>query len=240
MALFTEEAVRANLRVRDGKRVFYLAAGDKLSPAAREWLRQQHVQILPAAEAKVTRYTTLFGATLTEKPEHMTHLRGNILVMKDHPRIAFRGEIDALEADILLAMHAAKAEGKSQTLADLREILQFVRSLIPADVLEETVVFSTLCGMTPSELRDRSHFPQKYYDQPHFMPDEEDSKTLLYVNQVRTSVRKAERAAFAAFRTPEGGVTREDILLALNRLSSLCWILMIRLRGEERRNDESR
>ena len=30
----------------------------------------------------------------------MTHLKGNVLVFKDHPRIAFRGWIDALEAEI--------------------------------------------------------------------------------------------------------------------------------------------
>ena len=37
--LYTEEAVRAGLRVRDGKRVFYLPEGSRLTPAARDWLR---------------------------------------------------------------------------------------------------------------------------------------------------------------------------------------------------------
>ena len=35
----------------------------------------------------------------------MTHLRGNVLVFKDHPRIAFRGYIDLLEAEILSLIH---------------------------------------------------------------------------------------------------------------------------------------
>ena len=34
--LYTEEAVRAGLRVRDGRRVFYLPEGSRLTPAARE------------------------------------------------------------------------------------------------------------------------------------------------------------------------------------------------------------
>ena len=36
MAVFTAESARANVRVRDGKRVFYLAEGDHLTPSARD------------------------------------------------------------------------------------------------------------------------------------------------------------------------------------------------------------
>ena len=39
MALFTEAAVRANLRNREGRRVFYLGDGDRLTPGARDFLR---------------------------------------------------------------------------------------------------------------------------------------------------------------------------------------------------------
>ena len=42
-----------------------------------------------------------------------------------------------------------------------------------------------------------------------------------------------ELPAYRAFRDENGAVTRNDILLALNRLSSLCWILEIRLKAEE-------
>lgn len=230
--VFTEEHVRANLRVKDGKRVFFLGAGDKLTPAARSWLRQEHVEVLPAAAARPTEFETLFGAKITEKPEHMTHLRGSVLVMKDHPRIRFRGMIDTLEAELLLCMKEAE---NRDILGQLKEILQFVRDLIPADVLEEPVKPWKLCGMTPEELRERSHFPQKFYDQPHFMPGAEDGRLLLSLNKVRTVVRQTELAAFDAFKTPDGNVTREDILTALNRLSSLIYILMIREKAKEKR-----
>ena len=43
--------------------------------------------------------------------------------------------------------------------------------------------------------------------------------------------RQTELAAYAAFRDSDGNVTRGDILLALNRLSSLLWILMIRCKA---------
>lgn len=229
--IFTEEHVRANLRVKDGRRVFYLGTGDKLTPAAKSFLRQEHIEVLPAAGAKPAEFRTLFGAVLTEKPEHMTHLRENVLVMKDHPRIRFRGCIDTLEAALLLCM---KEAADSTLLQDLKEILQCIRSLIPADVLGEPVQWQTLGGLTPEELRQHSHFPQKYYDQPHFMPSETDSRLLLHLNKVRTLVRQTELAAFDAFKTRDGAVEREDIILTLNRLSSLFWILMIREKAKEK------
>ena len=105
--LYTEEAVRAGLRVRDGRRVFYLPEGSRLTPAARDWLRQEGVTVVPHAETPPAAYRTPDGAAFAEKPEHMTHLRGNILVPKTHPRIAFRGGIDTLEAELLLCAQAA-------------------------------------------------------------------------------------------------------------------------------------
>lgn len=227
MALYTEDSARACIRVRDGRRVFFLGKDDRLTPGAQQWLQRSGVTIIPQRETAPQQYKTLFGAVLSEKPEHMTHLSGNTLVFKDHPRIQFRGMIDTLQADILLAQQTAKINGCETLVQNLQEVLDFVRSLIRCDVLGEPVACKTLCGLTPDELRAHSHRPQDYYGQPHFMPDSSMSPVLLWLNKVRTTVRQTERAAFAAFRTQDGAVQREDILLWLNRLSSLFWILMI-------------
>ncbi len=226
--LYTEENVRAGLRVLDGKRVFYLADGDRLTPAARDWLSREGVRIAAPAEAK-TVYTTRFGGEFAQKPEEMTHLSGNLLVPKTHPRIAFRGAIDTLEAELLLAQEAA--QDKPQLLSALGEMLDFVRSLVRADVLGETVEQVRLCGLTEQELREHSHFPQKYYKQPHFMPSVSDGLAMLRLNRVRTAVRETELACCRAFCDRDGVLTRLDLLTALNRLSGLCWILMIRLKA---------
>ena len=234
MALFTESSVRACIRVKDGRRVFYLGPGDRLTPSAREWLRQERIEIVQGEQPKPKTYETLFGGTLTEKPEHMTHLRGNILVFKDHPRIEFRGQIDLLEAELLLAQRTAMDDGREDMADHLQEILDFVRSLIRADVLDEPVQPLHILGLTVEELRERSHAPQKYYGQSHFMPSRHDTPTLLAINKVRTVIRQAERAAYKAFRDENGAVSRDDIILALNRLSSLCWILEIQLKAEQK------
>ena len=50
-------------------------------------------------------------------------------------------------------------------------------------------------------------------------------------NKLRTVVRQTELAAYAAFRDADGNVTRGDMILGLNRLSSLMWIFMIKLKA---------
>ena len=98
-------------------------------------------------------------------------------------------------------------------------------------MLEEPVPAVSFGGMTPEQLREHSHYPQKYYDTPHFMPDFTMPQTMLSLNRLRTVVRRTELAAYRAFRTEDGAVTRDDIILALNRLSSYLWILMIQLKA---------
>lgn len=223
--LYTEENVRAAVRTQDGRRVFWLKEGDRLTPSARDFLQRERIPI----EARKKTYTTLFGGEFTKKPEEMTHLSGNLLVPKTHPRIAFRGQIDALEAELLLCQHAVK---ENQALVDaLQEMLDLVRSLIRADVLEEPVAEVRLCGLSDAELREHSHFPDKYYDQPHFLPKYTDGAAILYLNRLRTKVRETELACCRAFSDADGKLRRVDILQALNRLSSLCWILMIRCKA---------
>ena len=192
MALYTEAAVRANLRNREGRRVFYLASGDHLTPGARDFLRDNHIEILPPEAAKPQVYKTLQGAELREKPEHMTHLDAQVLVPKDHPRIRFRGCVDSLEADLLLAQREAHDEGYRAICKDLGDALEFARQALRRDVLNEPMEPMRLGGLDPAELRARSHTPQKYYNQPHFMPDHTQSRTLLTINRARTTTRAAE------------------------------------------------
>ena len=221
--LYTEEAVRANIRNREGKRVFYLGKGDTLTPGARDYLSRERIEVLPAEQAKPEEYRLANGAVLREKPEHMTHLKGNLLVSKTHPRIALRGRMDSLEAELLLCQLNCE-----KWRAELGEILALARNLIRWEVLDEPAPEGKLCGLTAEELRSHSHRPQDYYGQPHFMPEAADGAVILRLNRCRTAARAAELAAAAAFTDENGNCTREDILRSLNRMSSMLYILMIR------------
>lgn len=221
--LYTRKMVEDNIRNRDKKRVFYLGSGDTLTSEARDFLQSQRIEILPAASAKKERWQVLGGGYVEEKPEYMTHLNGEFLVKKTHPRIAFRGWVDSLEAEILLA-------GKEcpHLQRELGEILALARQILRCDVLDEPLKLTGLCGLTEDEMRKRSHFPQNYYGIPHFMPDFSDCRAVLALNRVRTVARQAELAAQHAFMDRDGLPAREDLLQALNRISSMLYILMLR------------
>lgn len=226
--LLSEKEVRENIRNRDGKRVFYLSKKDQLTSSARDFLSRERIAILPAEQAKPERYRLLRGGYLEEKPEHLTHLNGEFLVPKTHPRILFRGKLDTLEAELILCQQAA-----AHLAAPVGEILALARMLIRCDVLEEPVPAEKLCGLTEAEIRKRSHVPQDYYGQPHFMPGAEDGAVIARLNRARCAAREAELAAVAAFSDREGNPTRVDILRALNRMSSMLYLLMIQEKSKK-------
>ena len=221
--LYTLDAVRDNIRNRDGKRVFFLGKQDRLTSAAQDFLNAEKIAILPAEEAKITRYKLLGGGYCEEKPEHMTHLNGDILVSKLHPRIAFRGAMDTLEAELLLCQLACGDRYRKP----LEEILTLARKILACEVMDEPCKQERLWGMTPEEIRSRSHRPQDYYGTAHFMPQVSDGAVILHLNRARCAVRNAERTAVAAFTGSEGRLTRGDLVQLLNRMSSLIYILMI-------------
>ena len=197
--LYTENSVRDNIRNREGKRVFYLGKGDSLTPGARDWLRRERIEILSGELAKKERYRLANGGFLEEKPEHMTHLNGEVLVPKTHPRIAFRGAVDTLEAELILSQLAVpEISGK------LEEVLALARKILRCDVLDEPLEDATLCGLTESEQRRRSHFPQEYYGIPHFMPSAADGEAIARLNRARCAAREAELRCCEAFSDREG------------------------------------
>lgn len=227
--LYTEQTVKDNIRNKGGKRVFFLGKGDTLTPGARDWLRRERVEILSAENARPERYILAGGGYAEEKPEHMTHLNGDVLVSKCHPRIIFRGAIDTLQAELILAQVAAD----KQTATQLGEILDLARKIIRCDVLDELLEIDKLCGLTEKEIRERSHRPQDFYNQAHFMPECTDGTVMARLNRARCAAREAELEAVAAFSDRDGNPTRTDILRVLNRMSSMLYILMIRVKSGE-------
>jgi ethanolamine utilization cobalamin adenosyltransferase len=192
--LYTEKNVLSALE--DG--ILYLEQGDRLTPAAQDLLRQRGIPFR------------------REKPEHMTHLNSRELVSKTHPRIAYRGKLDTLEAEILLCL-----KEEAMPRQTLEEMLDFCRSLMRADVLAEPVEERKLHGLTEAQLRHRSHDPKRYYGTDHILPEASDSLCLLKLNRLRALIRETELLSYHAF--PK----RTDLHRALNRLSSLCWILCL-------------
>lgn len=250
----TEDILRNELRATQPE-TYYIPAGKILTPAAREYLQQRKIKIAKAGEtpppaqpqtasapsarpsdggaagAKYVDFET--GAYYTEKPEHMTQLFDNKLVVKDHPRILFRGKLDSLQALVVLNQSLIAQEGRSALLEDLNDVLRSLREIMRCDVLDEPFTQQTIIGLSHAELRERSHNPMKFYSiRQMVLPDYTMGRTYALLNQLRAAIRETEVAAAAAFHDGPRYV-RGDIIEQLNRLSSALHIMMCKyLAGE--------
>lgn len=220
---------------------YTLPAGVKLTPSAQQFLSERRIRIInEASTAKTGKSGTPNGVGTSssptlktyesagEKPEHMTHLRGTTLVMKNHPRIKFRGKLDSFEAFLLNAIVEAKGIGYGDLAQDLTLLLDYSRQIMSAEVKEKPVNSLSYRGMSLQEIREHSHDPAKHYGVGHLTPQPEHGRMMAQLNLLRAQSREMELAAMDAFSCGEE-VERPDLLQALNRLSSLIYILMIQL-----------
>ncbi len=193
-----------------------------------ENINQEYIKKLveEALQEQSGKYNTVFGGQLTNKPEHMTHLRGNTLVFKDHPVIKYRGALDYLESKIICVQIIAEKEGFKTLVSELEDIIGIVRKLIRVQITGEDMGEYKVIGLTEEELREHSHHSTRYYGVSHFLPSYKQGEIVAKLNSLRTLARKTELVAYDAFKDENKNVSRVDIIRALNRLSSAFWIMM--------------
>lgn len=168
------------------------------------------------------------GGTFDYKPESLTHLKGRQLVHKDHPIIIWRGKLDTLTARIIEAQVCAHQLGNQEYVNDLQEILEFTRRLLTYELRGKEVEEFNLIGLDAAALRERSHDPVKFFGYRHMLADYRMGPLCIALNTLRSLVREVELTAAVAFKDAAGQSSRDDIIRALNRLSSLFYILMFK------------
>ena len=174
------------------------------------------------------------GAFYSEKPEHMTQLIGNKLVVKDHARIRFRGKLDSMQSLVVLnQVLISECCGNAKLMSDLDDVLKVLRDIMRCDVMGEPLVNESIIGYTHQELREMSHNPMKYFSVKQMvLPNYQLGKAYALLNQIRSAVREVEVAATRAYRI-RNIYERLDIVETLNRLSSAVHIMMSKyLAGE--------
>ena len=171
--MLTESDLRA--LCLPGGMLLQLPTNTQLSPAAREYCREQNI-------------TVEFI-----KPEHMTHLNSSKLVPKTDPRIKLRGKLDSLQALFLQAIAQANELGRSKCAADLGECFALAQAIMAAEVKEEPLPPPCLFGMDSAALRHASHAE-------FIAPHAGMGGLCLVLNHLRTQVRETELAACAIER----------------------------------------
>ena len=172
------------------------------------------------------------------KPEHMTHLHQGALVTKTHPVIAYRGQLDLLQCELVEAQVYFEQVGEEALILKLEEIAAFARALMVHEVKETPFQWVTLIGLTAEELRERSHHPQKYYGIEHTPLSYTHGLVVAKLQHLRAKSREVELYANRAFTNDTGECSRLDLIQPLNRLSSAFYTLACEVRG--RKNEVNR
>lgn len=226
-----QEATVRQLHLREGHTEIRVGREDYITHQALDYIREKGltlVEIHPPAENSDIRPAAGHDGAPVDKPEHMTHLYGDTLVPKTHPRIVLRGRLDSLEADIIILQTQTAAAGDRALTEDLGQLLTLCRSILSCEVTNRALPPLTLLGLDGDALREQSHHPQAHFGVGHLLADFRQGAVSAALNRLRAQSREVELAAVAAFCQADGTALRGDLLQALNRLSSAFYILMLR------------
>lgn len=251
MRVVTEEILRTLSKDSQVEEI-YVKEDALITPSAKEYINQHGIEIIYGDEERITegkkpsekklspkdypkkdlkkavRHISYYsGKEYESKPEYMTHLYGNQLVYKNDPRIRFRGKLDSFQSSLVLLQKKAHMAGEEKLLEDLGRLLELSREILRCEVLDEPLEDLDLFGYSDQELREASHNPKRYFGVEHITPDYEMDILILLLNKLRSDVRELEIYAIDAFEKRDG-YERQDILQALNRFSSIIYVVLYR------------
>ncbi|MDR1903334.1 MAG: hypothetical protein LBQ88_13775 [Treponema sp.] len=250
MRVITQAELRS-LMLPEACKEYIPPSGAFVTPDAREYLVSRGIALRENSEkplgmpvspipnrGKSTYADAESGEFYAEKPEYMTHLRENILVSKDHVRIRFRGGVDSLEAEVLEVQVLAADQGEAELREGLGEVLRALREIMSAEVNERPLGALCLFGLSADAIHAQTHNLKAVFGIAHPIPDYTMGILAIRLNTLRTRVRELELLAAGAFRG--GGIAgRDDIITALNRLSSaVYWLFCRHLSGNPPAADE--
>ncbi len=234
MKVLTEAQLRAEYK-QNKMNHLVVETDTILTPSAKEFLNSNKIDLVFKSEKEnesgvskdkekkvfnpkfKCKYT---GGYLEKKPENMTQLYGNELVFKDHQNIVFRGKIDSLQSRILELQVRAYKSKNNKLVDDLEELLNFIRNILKAEVINEKIEEFSFFAMQEEEIREISHNPKAHLGVDHILPNYKMGDLLIGLNAVRSNVREVEIVSIA--------LKRDDIIKALNRLSSAVYVMMCR------------
>lgn len=222
MGVLTEIELRDRVKREGQLDTISIDSGTLITPAAAQYAREQGIKIIYGDQNKGISREQLKGQ---KKPEHYTHLDHKNLVPKTHPRIKLRGMLDLLQALIIKAQVTVKMEGMPKLVGDLEQLLAYTRQLLRNEMTGDEVPDLKLFGLSEDEIHEYSHHPFKKIGVNHIVPSHHMGQIIAELNYLRTVVRQVEIAACDVYVNNDGTVEREDIIKALNRLSSAVYVM---------------
>ena len=121
-----------------------------------------------------------------------------------------------------------KYEKNKKLESDFAQTYRFVRDLFISEMTDMEFQERNVLGYDIDTLKDITHNTVKYFKTGHLFEINIDyDESVIDLNYLRALSRECELAAVEAFYK-EGKVERLDMLKALNRLSSILYLMMLK------------
>lgn len=204
-------------------------AGTSVPAATQPW---QHEAVFPvAAPGDEGVRCTCCGSPVAQKGDNLTQLNAHHFVVKTHPRIRLRGQVDSLHAWVLLTESYARHEQLEWLGEALAVLAAYCRELTSAEYNERPVADLDLPGWDMEQIHRATHDPQGVLGVPHATLNGGSPILAHWLNVCRTQARELELTGLQAFDSPHHPYGA-SINHALNRLSSAFYFLQLRLAQE--------
>lgn len=162
-----------------------------------------------------------------KKLEVETHLNSDTLVRKSDPRIIFRGKLDSMSSNFILAQRLFKDLGEHDLYEYFNDFHNLIQKMTYADAMLTKIPDITIFNLDEATLREMSHHPKKYFGIPHlFGIDATYSVPVLTLNALRAAVRELELVYITVLDSMGKTECENGFDKYLNRLSSAVYILM--------------
>lgn len=215
MIVITEAELREMWQ--DGRGVIPpMPAGVRFTPSARDFIKQWGITV------------TFTEITADNRPQTAEQSGKNSSLAAS---LTFRGKMDTLHAQFLLAAAQARRFNLPDLTNHLSALAAYCREITGAEYDEREVAPLQLAGLTEAEIREASHWPDRILGIAHVTPGFNDHELLLQLNLLRCQARETELVAASAFTGSDGRPARPDLILALNRLSSAVYYLILLLKA---------
>ena len=199
---------------------------------------------MKAAAKKSEHMTSLSGTRLVPKTHGRIVFRGLIDSLQAE---VIKAQVTAASPGNGVNCNGTADSAEAEICGSLGEILDCLRALMSAEVRETPLPPPFLFGMDAEELHRQSHNTEKIFG-ASLLPSYTQGPLAAKLNTLRAKTREAEIVAVKVFGPPQSSIagnqavtnqtgdipidgdesgshSRDDIILALNRLSSAFWWL---------------
>lgn len=168
----------------------------------------------------------LCGSEVVDKPALMTHLNDKLLVPKTHPRIELRGKLDSCISYCVI-VQTQMEESPVMLKGFVADIRSYLGHVLQAEVTERELELPGLGDFCADTIHQWSHYPLKYLEHDHMLPDVSYGPLVAQLNYLRALIRELELISSRVFLDASMQLSRPDIIAGLNRLSSAVYVVMI-------------